>query len=183
MIKEKKMILIVDDNPVNHKVIGSILIDNGYEVGSSLDGNNALEFIKRIEPDLILLDIMMPEMDGFEVCKRLKNNVLTRHIPVIFLTSKNSTEDIVKGFQKGGVDYISKPFNKDELLARINTHIEIKILRGFLPICMHCKSIRDDKGYWNSIEEYMDKHADVIFSHSLCPKCMKKIYNLDPQKK
>ncbi len=173
---KKKLILIVDDNPENRKVLGNILINNGYEVGASPDGFKALEFLKKMEPDLILLDIMMPEIDGYEVCEKIKADANTKHIPIIFLTAKTTTEDIVKGFNVGGVDYILKPFNSEELLARINTHIEIKTLRGLLPICSSCKSIRNDDGYWQSLEGYLENHSDTQLSHGLCDKCMEKIY-------
>ncbi len=176
MAEEKKLILIVDDNPENRQVLGSLLLEVGYEVGAAPDGYKALEFIENEEPDLILLDVMMPGMDGFEVCEKLKSNMLTKHIPVIFLTAKTSTEDIVRGFNVGGVDYISKPFNSEELLARVKTHLELRTLRGLLPICSSCKSIRDDKGYWQSIEEYIENNSEAVFSHSLCTKCSEKLY-------
>ncbi len=176
MSKKNRLILIVDDNPENRKVLGSLLVEHGYEVGASSDGPKALEFIKKERPDLILLDVMMPGMDGFEVCGKLKLNNETKHIPVIFLTARTSTEDIIKGFHAGGVDYVSKPFNSEELIARVNTHIELKMLKGFLPICSSCKSIRDDKGYWQSIEEYMSNNSEVILSHGLCVKCADKLY-------
>jgi DNA-binding response OmpR family regulator len=175
MMKKNK-ILIVDDNAENRKVLGSLLYKNGYDVGVAINGKKALEFVATIEPDLILLDVMMPEMDGFEVCKKLKENEFTRFIPVIFLTARTSTEDIVKGFDVGGVDYISKPFNAQELLARVRTHIEMKILRGILPVCSSCKSIRDDQGYWNSLEEYMSTHTESLLSHGLCHTCAEKLY-------
>lgn len=174
--QKNRLILIVDDNPENRKVLGSLLVEHGYEVGASSDGPKALEFIKKERPDLILLDVMMPGMDGFEVCGKLKLNNETKHIPVIFLTARTSTEDIIKGFHAGGVDYVSKPFNSEELIARVNTHIELKMLKGFLPICSSCKSIRDDKGYWQSIEEYMSNNSEVILSHGLCVKCADKLY-------
>ena len=176
MQSKKKLILIVDDNPDNITLLGSLLTKSGYEVGAVPDGQRALKFIKNKLPDLILLDIMMPDLDGFEVCEKLKSDFLTQHIPVIFLTAKTGTEDIVKGFKLGGADYVTKPFNTEELLARINTHIEMKILRGFLPICSSCKSIRDEKGYWRSVEEYIETHSDSQFSHSLCGGCVEKLY-------
>jgi len=115
-------------------------------------------------------------MDGFEVCEKLKSNLTTKYIPVIFLTAKSNVEDIIKGFNVGGVDYVSKPFNKEELMARIKTHIEIKVLRGLLPICSSCKKIRDDEGYWHAIDLYMENHLDVIFTHGFCDECLEKFY-------
>jgi signal transduction histidine kinase len=91
-----------------------------------MNGKEALNFVKKIIPDLILMDIMMPEMDGYETCKNLKSNEITNNIPVIFLTAKVETDDIVKGFEVGGVDYVTKPFKKEELLARVRTHLKLK---------------------------------------------------------
>ncbi|MFH1075964.1 MAG: response regulator [Pseudomonadota bacterium] len=174
--KKKPIILIADDNPQNLQFLGSLLSENGYEVGIAQDGAKALEFTRKNTPDLILLDIMMPLMDGYEACRHLKSNLITKHIPVIFLTARTETEDIVKGFEAGGVDYVTKPFNSTELLARVKTHIEMKLLSGLLPLCLNCKKIRDDEGMWNSIEQYMEIHADVQISHGLCPNCAADLY-------
>ncbi len=173
---EKKLILIVDDNPQNLQVLGSLLTENGYNLGFAENGIKALEFVENREPSLILLDIMMPEMDGYEVCKKLKNDIRYKHIPVIFITAKAETKDIVKGFNAGGVDYITKPFIVEELLARVKTHIQIKTLKGLLPVCSNCKKIRDDKGYWNQIEAYIQQHSEATFSHSICSECSDKLY-------
>ncbi len=123
---KKASILIVDDNPKNIQVISSILHEKGYNISISTSGIQALNAINAKMPDLILLDIEMPEMDGYEVCKQLKSDVKTKEIPVIFLTAKIETENIVYGFEIGAVDYITKPFNVAELLARVATHIELK---------------------------------------------------------
>ncbi|NJM14273.1 MAG: response regulator [Bacteroidales bacterium] len=125
-------ILIVDDNQENLRVVSNYLKDNGYKLALAQDGINALEIVKNNKIDLILLDIMMPDMDGFEVCEKLKENPDTKNIPVIFLTAKTDTEDIVKGFHMGGVDYITKPFKKEELYARVNNHVELKLMRDYL---------------------------------------------------
>ncbi len=172
----KPMILIVDDNPENLQLMGKLLSDNGYEVGVAQDGEKALSFVKKTHPDLILLDVMMPGMDGFKVCRELKKQLVTQHIPVIFLTAKNETEDIVSGFEAGGVDYVTKPAITEELLARIKTHIEVKMLRGLLPICSNCKKVRDDKGFWKQIDEYIERHSHAVFSHGICPDCLQKLY-------
>lgn len=174
--KKKMLILAVDDNPRNLQVLGTLLSENNYEIAVAQNGLQALEFVKKNTPDLILLDIMMPEMDGYEVCRKLKSDIGTQHIPVIFLTAKTATEDIVKGFETGGVDYVIKPFNSAELLARVKTHIEVKILRGLLSVCSSCKDIRDDQGVWKQMESYIQKHSKASFSHTLCPKCMDKLY-------
>lgn len=119
-------ILIVDDVPLNLQMLGGLLQSKGYEVAPASSGAIALEMAQTQTPDLILLDIQMPEMDGFKVCKLLKENPVTKDIPVIFLTAFVETEDIVRGFELGAVDYISKPFNSSELIARVNTHLSLK---------------------------------------------------------
>jgi len=125
-------ILVVDDNKENLRVVGNFLKEKGYKIAFSLDGESALQLTGSNRFDLILLDVMMPEMDGFEVCRKLKEDLATKDIPIIFLTAKSSIPDIVTGFKAGGVDYITKPFNKEELLARVQTHLELKLMREYL---------------------------------------------------
>jgi DNA-binding response OmpR family regulator len=125
-------ILVVDDNPDNLQVVSGYLKEKGYKLALALNGRNALDVVNSTKIDLILLDVMMPDMDGFEVCSKLKANNLTREIPVIFLTAKVETDDVVKGFNCGGVDYITKPFRKEELFVRVNTHVQLKLMRDFL---------------------------------------------------
>jgi two-component system, sensor histidine kinase and response regulator len=118
-------ILVVDDNKRNLQVVGNILHDEKYKVAMAINGLTALKLASQLKPDLVLLDIMMPEMDGYQVCKKLKENPETKDIPVIFLTAKVETDDIVEGFNLGGVDYITKPFKQKELLVRIKTHLDL----------------------------------------------------------
>lgn len=122
-------ILIVDDVPNNISVIAGHLDSHGYELVMATSGEAALNSLEESLPDLILLDISMPGMDGLEVCRELKQRRETREIPVIFLTARGTAEDIVKGFTAGGVDYVTKPFHQAELKARINTHLELSRLR------------------------------------------------------
>ncbi|MBD3305073.1 response regulator [candidate division KSB3 bacterium] len=122
---DSALILLVDDNPKNLQVLGNLL-EGTYKTAVARTGAKALEFVKKRPPDLILLDIMMPGMDGFEVCAQLQAAPETREIPVIFLTAKTETEDIVKGFDLGAVDYVTKPFRKEELLARVQTHLALR---------------------------------------------------------
>lgn len=119
-------ILIVDDNPVNLKVLFSHLKQAGFRTLVAKSGLSAIEQANRLPPDLILLDVMMPGIDGFETCQRLKNAEATKNIPVIFITALTDTTDKIKGFQVGAVDYITKPFHKEEVLARINAHLTIQ---------------------------------------------------------
>lgn len=127
--QHKFNILIVDDLPKNIQVVASILQKENYHLAFAQSGHKALSHVKYNQFDLILLDVMMPDMDGFEVCRQLKANEETRDIPVIFLTAKADTDSIVKGFDSGAVDYVTKPFNGTELLVRVKTHLELKSTR------------------------------------------------------
>jgi class 3 adenylate cyclase len=118
-------ILVVDDAPENIQAISTILREQGYQVLAATDGQRALDVLAKVRPDLLLLDVIMPGMDGYEVCRRIKASPELAEIPIIFLTGKTETEDIVHGFQVGAVDYVGKPFNAHELLARARTHLEI----------------------------------------------------------
>lgn len=118
-------ILIVDDNPKNIQLLGNVLTENNFEVEYVLNGEDALDMLESECFDLILMDIMMPGMDGFETCQKIKHTK-AKDIPLVFLTAMNEIESISKGFEVGGVDYLSKPFNTPELLARIRTHIALK---------------------------------------------------------
>ncbi len=122
-------VLVVDDNARNLQVLGNILKTSGFRVGLAMDAERAFRFTGKIKPDLVLLDVMMPDMDGYQVCGKLKADPGTREIPVIFISALNEAEDKVRGFEAGGVDYITKPFHQEEVLARIRTHIELKRTR------------------------------------------------------
>ncbi|MCX7833545.1 MAG: hybrid sensor histidine kinase/response regulator [Ignavibacteria bacterium] len=130
--QHNQLVLIVDDLPQNIEVLGNILSNRGVKIAIALNGQQAINIATKKKPDLILLDVAMPEMDGFEVCKILKENPETREIPIIFLTAKTETDDIVKGFEIGAVDYITKPFKTAELLARVRTHLELKRSRDLI---------------------------------------------------
>jgi len=121
-------ILIVDDTPANIDVLDLFLEKEGYKISVVQSGESALDLANRISPDLILLDVMMPGIDGFETCLRLKANEKTHDIPIIFITARNEPTDIVKGFSVGGVDYITKPFSQEEVCARIHLHLKLKTL-------------------------------------------------------
>lgn len=121
--KKKTLILIVDDNPRSLQFLGNLLLENGYEPAAALNGENALKFVQKTTPDLILLDVMMPGTDGYEVCEKLKSDDATKDIPIIFLTAKITEEDVIRGFDAGGVDYVAKPFHSAELLSRVRTHV------------------------------------------------------------
>lgn len=210
-------ILIVDEIAKNIQLLGNVLRKEGYVLSFAASGAQALEMVQSDSFDLILLDLMMPQMDGFQVCAKLKDLPKAREIPVIFLTAKTVEEDIVKGFQLGAVDYVTKPFRPEELIARVRTHLElktskdiirrrneelqlrnrrldqlnqeliralneIKTLRGFLPICSHCKKIRREntdpfeEESWVTLEKYITEHTEAMLTHGMCPQCMKKLY-------
>jgi CheY-like chemotaxis protein len=196
MSGEKQRILIVDDTPANIQILNETLKDD-YDIYFAMNGKDALQNAQTVIPDLVLLDIMMPGMDGYEVCSALKKNSSLKDIPVIFITALNQEDHETKGLGLGAVDYIAKPFNPTIVRLRVNNHMElkrhrdalalrneelrealskIKTLSGLLPICASCKKIRDDKGYWSQIEAYVSRHTEAEFSHSICPDCAKKLY-------
>jgi PleD family two-component response regulator len=187
----RSRILIVDDQLENIWILTEVLKAEYATVPAS-SGEAALKkAMEEPAPDLILLDILMPGIDGYEVCRRLKDNPQTQGIPVIFITAISEVMDAAKAFELGGVDYVAKPFNPVTVRARIQTHIQlsrtmkalkqaldkVKVLSGLLPICANCKKVRDDKGYWSQIEAYLDTHSEVTFSHGICPDCREKLYS------
>ena len=149
--KKENIILIVDDNKLNLQILGSNLREVSFRVAVLKEGKFVLNMAKKIKPDLILLDIMMPEMDGYEVCEQLKADISTKEIPVIFLTAKTDTQDIVKGFTTGAVDYITKPFKKEELLARVQNHIDLENAKRLVKNQAHELS-------------QLNKSKDILFS-------------------
>ncbi|HWX13082.1 MAG TPA: response regulator, partial [Trinickia sp.] len=126
IMAEPATILVVDDAPINLGVVVDSLENRGFRVFVALDGEEALERAQFSQPDLILLDVKMPGIDGFETCRRLKRTEQTRDIPVIFMTSLADTDDLVEGFSAGGIDYVTKPFQIAEMLARIRTHLALR---------------------------------------------------------
>lgn len=127
-VPKDSLILVVDDTTTNLKMVFEILTNVGFEVATEMDGKRALKQAESIRPDLILLDVMMPGIDGFETCKKLKQNSATCDIPVIFMTANSDTDSKVTGLSIGAVDYITKPFHEEELLARIKTHLQLRNL-------------------------------------------------------
>jgi len=187
---KRATILIVDDQPVNIQVLAELLKDE-YSIQVASSGTKALEITQgENPPTLILLDIQMPGIDGYEVCRILKSDEKTRHIPIIFVTARDSGGDEEEGLALGAIDYITKPIRPAIVKMRIRNHIalemtiselrraffEIKTLRGIVPICASCKKIRDDKGFWSQVEVYVTQHSEAQFSHGICPECVKKLY-------
>ncbi len=133
--EKQPKVLIIDDIAENRKLLAALIQENtDYSIILASNGKTVLKSINNLNPDLILLDIMMPDIDGYEVAIKIKQNERFLHVPILFLTAVSDTEGILKGFRSGGVDYISKPFNQEVLLARVKTHIELKIMRDELEI-------------------------------------------------
>jgi len=158
MTKDKKLILVVDDNRKNLKLLGQVLKEEGYRITVAQNGVKALTAVNARYPDLILLDIVMPKMNGFETCKELKKNQDTREIPVIFLSSKSEKEDVIDGLKLGAVDYVSKPFNTEELLIRIKTHLDLKEAKSIIAVQ------KADLEQKNSGLKEINSAKDVFFS-------------------
>lgn len=128
-MNDKADVLVVDDNPVNLRLLSEMLTDRGYDVRAVLSGERALAESRSNPPDLILLDVMMPDLDGYEVCARLKADEATADIPVIFISALGEAEDKVRAFEVGGVDYVTKPLQIEEISARLETHLSIQRLQ------------------------------------------------------
>jgi CheY-like chemotaxis protein len=159
--------------------------------------DSIIDEIKKFFPDCILLDVMFPGISGYEIIRRIKSEFPEEYIPIIMLSAKDQLIDIKEGFRSGANDYITKPFQVEEVLIRVKTHLalrnmqktleeknaqledalaNVKTLRGLLPICANCKKIRDDQGYWTQLEKYIETHSDALFSHGICPECMETLY-------
>jgi len=142
---QDSLILVVDDVQQNIQVVGTMLREAGYSIMPATSGTAALQRVEKKKPDLILLDLMMPEMDGLEVCRRLKAEPSTKAIPVIFLTASNEMAHLVQGLKAGAVDYVTKPFNPPELLARVGTHLELKHSRDVIVRYSQALRARNDE--------------------------------------
>ena len=186
-------ILIAEDDATSRFLLQATLKQWNYEVIETSDGPEAWAQLQQKDaPQLAILDWMMPTMDGIEVCRRVRQNPAKQHIYIIMLTTKDDEEDVVKGLHAGANDYITKPFKRRELEARIQVGMRVvqlqneltqqvqvlqeamareKRLQGLVPICSYCKKIRNDNNYWQQVERYIEDYSDVAFSHSICPDC------------
>lgn len=191
-------VLIADDEPASLLLLNRRLVTEGYEVALAENGERAWEILQADDaPQLAVLDWMMPGMDGVELCRRLRERGSKHYIYVILLTARDKVSDIVTGLEAGADDYLTKPFDWQELRTRLSTGsrtlslrseladkveqlesalAHVKRLQGLLPICMHCKSIRDDSNTWHKLESYIEEHSNAMFSHCLCRSCMEKYY-------
>jgi CheY-like chemotaxis protein len=180
-------ILIVDDQEVNVLLLERMLRGAGYlSVSSTMDPNEVCELHRKNRYGLILLDLLMPGMDGYKVMEGLKEIEEGGYLPVLVITAQPDQK--LRALQAGAKDFVGKPFDLAEVLARVHNMLEVrllydelqkaleqvKLLSGLLPICMWCKKIRDDQGYWNAIEHYLGQHSEAEFSHGICPDCKRK---------
>ncbi len=186
-----KKILIVDDTPANIDLLYQTLSPEGYKISVAGAGEETLKLVSKIKPDLILLDVMLPDIDGFETCQKLKDNPSTTAIPIIFITAKAESEDIVKGFTLGGADYLTKPFNKEEVCARIKTHLQFQVLLKTLEtqnqklnelnntknklMGMTCHDLRNPITSIRGFSKFMLDKGDAISKNSLT-ECLQNIY-------
>jgi sigma-B regulation protein RsbU (phosphoserine phosphatase) len=190
-------ILIAEDDPISRRTLEVTLQRWGHRVVVTTDGQVALDTLNRDDaPSLAILDWMMPNLDGVTICRRLRDNPAKRSLYIILLTARGDKKDIVAGLDSGADDYITKPFDRDELQARVDVGLRmvqlqqrlaervgeletalkrVKQLQGLLPICCYCKCIRNDENYWQRVEEYIGEHSGAQFSHGICPKCFETV--------
>jgi sigma-B regulation protein RsbU (phosphoserine phosphatase) len=186
-------ILIAEDHHETRLMLERTLQQWGHRVFVTTDGQSAYEALKRDDsPSLAIFDWMMPRMDGLTLCRRLREDPSKRSLYIILLTARVDQGDVVDRLEGGADDYITKPFDSEELRARINVAVRsvkskqrlrervaeleegfkrVKQLQGMLPICSYGKSIRNEENNWQRIEEYIVEHSDARFSHGICPKC------------
>lgn len=190
-------ILIAEDDSVSRRLLEATVVGLGYDVVSVGDGTRAWDVLQ-LEPNiqLAVLDWMMPGLDGVEVCRRLRSRG-GAYVYVLLLTAKDRKEDVVLGLEAGADDYVTKPFDVQELRSRLRAGerivrlesglaekvrdledalAHVRRLQGLLPICMHCKKIRDDKDTWHKLETYIQQHSQAMFTHSLCTECLNRHY-------
>ena len=198
-------LLVAEDDLTTRTMLQAVLTRWGYEAETAADGHAAWAALNRPDaPRLALLDWTMPGLDGVEVCRRIRALAAVDPPYIILLTARTQKGDVVVGLQAGANDYIAKPYDTGELQARLAVGsrmvelqaalarrvterdeliiqlkaalAEVKTLSGILPICARCKKIRDDKGFWNQVEAYIQSHSPAKFSHGLCPECMARLY-------
>ena len=188
-------VLIADDDKVTLNVLNDVLTRAGYDVLTATDGDQAWKKLQQSNAQLAVLDWIMPGMEGPEICQRAAKEPKLSNRYFILLTGKDKTDDLVAGLQSGASDYLRKPFNEAELLARVEVGMRfiqlqkklaerveemekalatVRRLEGLLPICSYCKRIRNEQDYWERVDNYISQHANVRFSHNICPDCYEK---------
>ena len=190
-------ILIADDDSVARMLLDSVLENWGHQVVVVNDGQQAWDILSQPDaPRLAIVDWMMPRIDGPELCRRIRRTPETLGLYVILLTSRRDPADIISGLQAGADDYIVKPFEPEELRARLGVGLrvvalqnslnakitelkqalaQVHTLQGLIPICAYCKRIRNEAEFWERVESYITARSDARFSHGICPDCMKKV--------
>lgn len=197
MSSDSNRILIAEDHHVSRHLLQRNLSNWGFEVITAEDGEAAVRVLEAKDaPPLAIVDWMMPRMDGLEVCRRVRALKDRPYIYLVLLTAKSHKEEIATGLEAGADDYIVKPFDPDEMRARLKVGqrvvelertlarkiddlqsalSDVRKLKNLLPICMYCKSVRDDQDYWHQIEEYIHTETGADFSHGICPDCLEKL--------
>jgi DNA-binding response OmpR family regulator len=194
-------VLVADDEPIPRLLLERALAEWGHEVVAVADGAEAWQALRAADgPKLAVLDWVMPGIDGTEICRRLRAEPATEPVYVLLLTARGAKADVVAGLQAGANDYVTKPFDREELRARVEVGravvelqaslaarvreleqalAQVKQLRGLLPICCYCKKVRDDRDYWQQVEEYVTARSEARFSHGICPDCVRNV--VEPQ--
>jgi len=189
-------VLVVDDEPGVRRLLQTSLADWGYEVVAASRGEDAWALMQHDDaPSLAIVDWTMPGMDGLELCQRIRGLAGRQRPYVIFVTARARPQDVVTGLEAGADDYLVKPFNLQELRARVHVgsrmlalqaaladrvhELEealatVRQLQGLLPICSYCKRVRDDRNYWQQVETYVEARSSAQFTHGICPECRKK---------
>jgi DNA-binding response OmpR family regulator len=193
-------VLIAEDDRVTGEILARTLQRWNYTTTVVADGVQAWEHLRaaadEAAPTLAILDWMMPEMDGPDVCRRVRAELPLANMYLLLVTARESRNDVIAGLDAGADDYVIKPFDPDELRARVAVGIRVlglqrkladrvaelqaalvsnKQLRGLLPICSYCKRIRDDNQYWQQVEGYIAEHSEAQFSHGICPSCFERV--------
>lgn len=202
MSLEANKILIAEDHYVSRHLLERNLSNWGFNVVCAEDGEAAFAILNGEDaPPIAILDWMMPKMDGVEVCQRVRARKDKPYVYLLLLTAKSQKEEVAAGLDAGADDYVIKPFDPDELRARLKVGqrvvnlertlakkiadlesalADVRKLKELLPICMYCKSIRDDKDYWHQIEEYLHSETGADFTHGVCPKCLEQMRHQIP---
>jgi len=191
-------ILIAEDDATSRIVLATVLTKDGYDVTATDDGGAAWEVLQKPDaPRLAILDLMMPGIDGLELVRRVRAIPSVAPPYLIIVSTKSEKSDVIAALDAGANDYLTKPFDPGELRARIEVGrrmiemrfelnekvkelkqalAEVRTLKGIVPICANCKNVRDDQGYWNRVESYLNEHTEADFTHAVCPDCMKRLY-------
>lgn len=197
MSSESNRILVAEDHYVSRHLLERNLANWGFTVLSAENGEEALSILDSDDPpSLAIIDWMMPKLDGLEVCRRVRARKDRPYLYLLLLTAKSQKEEVAAGLEAGADDYVIKPFDPDELRARLKVGqrvvqlertlakkvsdleqalADVRKLKGLIPICAYCKSVRDDKDYWHQIEEYIHSETGTDFTHGICPKCLAKM--------